>query len=338
MTDIDQKPTLEIPEPPGRRRPARLAVLALVAVPLLGEAGARVLEPYLRDVPEWGSKDLDEKVDGMVAREGTGADVVFLGSSAVNRGFDGDLFADLTGLTSFNAAIDGSSPRLLEVFINEVVEPTLDPDIVIIGLTSRAFNDSALSQQELFDTYLDSMGRAEFLGTAPIKASLETFAEKYSAFLRHRPALRNPKQLLDAIRGIELNAPPETTDPPYEVDELWADQMAIRSLAHYEIGDLELGALARTVDTLQAAGVRVVLVDLPVVVEDWAALHPDGIANIDAFHETLAAFAAEHGVELIETSRGQTWPIEQFRDPVHLKSVGPARLTRLLADQIAASS
>ena len=149
MTDIDQKPTLEIPEPPGRRRPARLAVLALVAVLLLGEGVARILEPYLRDVPVWGSEDLDEKVDGMVALAGTGADAVFLGSSAVNRGFDGDLFADLTGLTTFNAAIDGSSPRLLEVFINEVVGPTLDPDIVIIGLTSRAFNDSAHLPPEL---------------------------------------------------------------------------------------------------------------------------------------------------------------------------------------------
>ena len=336
MTDIDQQPKLEAPDPSGRRRPARVAVIALIAVLLLGEAGARILEPYLRNVPEWGSNDLDEKVADMEALNGAGADVVFMGSSAVNRGFDGDLFSELVGQTAFNAAIDGSSPRLIEVFIDEVVEPTLDPTVVIIGLTSRAFNDNALSQQELLDTYLTSSGRAAFLGTAPIKQRLEELAEKGSAFLRHRPALRSPRQLIDALRRIELTETPETTDRPYEVDETWANQMATRSLAGYEIGGLELEALARTVDKMSAAGVRVVLVDLPVVVEDWAALHPDGLANIEAFHEALAAFAAEHDVELVDT-REETWPIDQFRDPVHLNTVGQERLTRLMAEHLTGS-
>jgi hypothetical protein len=31
----------------------------------------------------------------------------------------------------------------------------------------------------------------------------------------------------------------------------------------------------------------------------------------------------------------ETWPVEQFRDPVHLNSVGQARLTRLIADRLA---
>ncbi len=338
MTDLDQQPKLETPDPPGRHRPALVAVIALVAILLLGEAGARILEPYLRYVPDWGSNDLDDKVAAMEALDGAGADVVFMGSSAVNRGFDGDFFAQLTGRTAFNAAIDGSSPRLIEMFIDEVVEPTLHPDFVVIGLTSRAFNDNAVTQQELLQIYLASNGRAAFLGTAPIKQTLEEFAEQGSAFLRHRPALRNPRQLFDAIRRIEIEIPPETTDPPYEVDELWASQMAARSLTEYEIGGLELEALARTVDKLEAAGVTVVLIDLPVVVDDWAALHPDGTANIEAFHAALAAFAADHGVELIDTTREEIWPIEQFRDPVHLNTVGQERLTRLIAERLAALS
>ncbi len=334
MTDIDEQTKIDIPDPPGRFRPARLAVIALVAILVLGEAGARILEPRFPSIPSWGSDDLDEKAQAMVELEGTGADVVFMGSSAVNRGFDSELFADVTGLSAFNAAIDGSSPRLLEVFIEEVVEPTLDPDVVIIGLTSRAFNDNALTQQELFDVYLNSEGRADFLGTASVKQRLEMFAARYSAFLRLRPSLRNPKQLLDAIRGGNPDSPPEIADPPYEVNELWATRMADRSLADYEIGDVELGALARTVDRLKAEGVKVVLVDLPVVEDDWAALHPNGVADINAFHEALAAFAAEHAVDLVDTWE-ETWPVDQFRDPVHLNQVGQARLTRLLADYLA---
>jgi lysophospholipase L1-like esterase len=334
MTDIDQLPKTDNPDQPGRRRPARLAVIALVAVLALGEAGARILEPRFPSIASWGSDDLDEKAQAMVELEGTGADVVFMGSSAVNRGFDDELFADVTGLSAFNAAIDGSSPRLLEVFIEEVVEPTLNPDVVIIGLTSRAFNDNALTQQELFELYLNSDGRAEWLGSASAKQRLETFAAQYSAFLRVRPFLRNPKQLLDAIRGVNPDPAPETTDPPYEVNELWATRMADRSLTAYEIGDVELGALARTVDRLAAEGVKVVLVDLPVVEDDWAALHPNGVADINAFHEALAAFAAERAVDLVDTWE-ETWPVDQFRDPVHLNQVGQARLTRLLADYLA---
>ena len=334
MTDLDQHPTTETPDQPGRRRPARVAVVALLAVLVLGEAGARILEPRLPSVASWGSEDLDEKAQAMLDLEGTGADVVFMGSSAVNRGFDSELLADVTGLTAFNAAVDGSSPRLFEVFIKEVVGPTLHPQVVIIGLTSRAFNDNALTQQELFELYLNSEGRAEWLGTASIKQRLETFAARYSAFLRVRPFLRNPKQLLDAIRGLNPDPAPETTDPPYEINQIWADQMATRSLTDYEIGDVELGALARTVDRLAAEGVKVVLVDLPVVENDWAALHPNGVADINAFHEALAAFAAEHAVDLVDTWE-ETWPIDQFRDPVHLNLVGQARLTRLLADYLA---
>lgn len=336
MTDIDQLPKTDTPDQPGRYRPARLAVIALVAVLALGEAGARILEPRFPSVASWGSDDLDEKAQAMVDLEGTGANVVFMGSSAVNRGFDSGLFAEVTGLTAFNAGVDGSSPRLLEVLIKEVVEPTLHPDVVIIGLTSRAFNDNALTQKELFDLYLNSNGRAEWLGSASVKVRLETLAARYSAFVRLRPFLRNPRQLADAIRGVNPDPEPETTDPSYEVNELWATNMAVNSLADYEIGDVELGALARTVDRLKTEGVKVVLVDLPVVEEDWAALHPNGVADINAFHEALAAFAAEHAVDLVDTWE-ETWPVDQFRDPVHLNLVGQARLTRLLADYLAAA-
>jgi lysophospholipase L1-like esterase len=60
------------------------------------------------------------------------------------------------------------------------------------------------------------------------------------------------------------------------------------------------------------------------------------VADINAFHEALAAFAAEHAVDLVDTWE-ETWPVDQFRDPVHLNLVGQARLTRLLADYLAAA-
>jgi len=335
MAIIDEQTTIEPTGEPGRRSPAGLVVIAIVAVLLLGEVGARILEPRLPTVDYWGSEDLDEKAGAMVDLQGTGADVVFLGSSAVNRGFDSSLFADLTGAPSFNAAVDASSPRLLEAFIEEVVRPTLDPKVLVIGLTSREFNDNALTQQELLDRYLNSTGRAEFLGTASVKQRLEGLADKLSAFVRLRPVLRQPNQLIDAVRGTNPD-PPEKTDPPYTVDRIWAQQMASRSLTDYEIGDLELGALGRIVDALEAAGVMVVLVDMPVVEDDWAKLHPDGVANINAFHQALAAFAAARDVDLMDTWE-ETWPVEQFRDPVHLNSVGQARLTRLIADRLTGS-
>lgn len=333
MTDIDEQPTSETTRGPVRRRPARLAVIVIVAVLLFGEAGARILEPRLPALDSWGSSNLDDKIEAVLDLQGTGLDVVFLGSSAVNRGFDANLFTDLTGATAFNAGVDASSPRLMEVLLEEVVLPTLDPDVVVIGLTSRAFNDNALTQQEILDRYLNSVGRAEFRDTTSIKQRLESVADQVSAFVRLRPLLRQPKQLIDAIRGKSIT-PPETTDPPYTIDPNWAQQMANRALADYQIGDLEMGALGRVVDALQADGVLVVLVDLPVVEDDWADLHPHGVADINAFHAALAAFASGRNIDLIDT-REESWPIDQFRDPVHLNLVGQERLTRMVAGFLA---
>jgi hypothetical protein len=260
-----------------------------------------------------------------------------MGSSIVNAGIDPVLFADLSGAVAYNASLNATSPRLLEVWAGEIVLPRLHPDLVVIGLSSRELNDHGISQTEQYDRYTGSIGRAFEIDQPSLSQRLQHAAADVSALFRLRSDLRRPFAVFNQLRGTasqtvqltEQGAITRLRDMEYHVTDVFRQRTVGQDLIDYEIGGLELGALGRLVDEIRATGAEVLLVDMPVMEADYIPMHPNGQADLDEYRATLEQFATEHDVPLA-TPGNDPWPASHFADPLHLNQTGVDRLTTWL--------
>jgi hypothetical protein len=158
-----------------------------------------------------------------------GVDVVFLGSSMVDVGIDPETFVENSDWAevAYNAALSSASLGLIEVWANEVVFPLLQPRVVVIGISSRELNDNGLAQQQSHDRYMESIGRAEYLGELSIKQGLELAAEDVSALYRLRKLIRVPGDFADLLLGTtkdntitEYGYETRMNDRRYQVSEI----------------------------------------------------------------------------------------------------------------------
>ena len=195
MTIVDDAP------PPNQARAPRLRVVvaATIAIVLLAELGVRAASGPLQEPRAFHNWEAQNKVTRMdqLSRQG-GASVVFMGSSMMNAGIDPELFRQ--GRTDprppFLAAINGSDPRMDEVWLRYVAVPRLKPSTVVIGLTSRDFNDAVRPQQ--YSLFVSSPGAEEAMGTESALDEAERRLADVSYLVRYRDELRKP---VETLRG-----------------------------------------------------------------------------------------------------------------------------------------
>ena len=127
-----------------------------------------------------------------------GASVVFMGSSMMNAGIDPEAFHEGRSdpRPPFLAAINGSDPRMDEVWLRYVAVPRLKPSTVVIGLTSRDFNDAVRPQQ--YSLFVSSPGAEEAMGTESALDAAERRLADFSYLVRYRDELRKP---VETVRG-----------------------------------------------------------------------------------------------------------------------------------------
>lgn len=324
-----------------KARKASLLVLAVAIIVFgLAEAAARAIEPHLPAPVLWGDLETQLKVAQMdrVATTG-GADVVFLGSSIVNAGIDPALFAELSesGTVVYDAALNATSPQLLELWVEEIVLPRLQPDLAIIGLSSRELNDHGISQAEQYDRYVESIERAFEIGQVTIPQRIDQAMSNVSAVVRLRSEIRRPFTIFNELRGTtssllgltDQGAGTRLRHVEYHVSEEFRDRTANRDLVDYQIGGVELGALGRLIGEIRSTGAEVLLVDMPVMEADYIPMHPNGQADLDAYRAALREFADQNGVQLA-IPPDQPWPADHFADPLHLNQTGVDEITTWL--------
>jgi hypothetical protein len=320
---------------PSRR--GRVAVIVL-AVLLLSELAARVLAGGLPN-PDWNFAQTDRKVAQMEAMAAAGetAAVVLIGNSSVNSAFLPDDLAALTGLGDFfNAGLDGSSMRQTEDWTLNVVVPLIDPQTVVIGLTSRDLNDASSSNAEVYRNYLNSRGRARFLGEETMGQRVQRALSDLSALVRISPFIRDPASLITQYNP----AGPDTGEFVLPGEEYAPRQLDItrtreRALNDYTLGGVELEALGRLVDELERQSIGVVVMEMPYVGADYLDLHPNGAADYDAYRQTVAAFTDDRGLAYIDLT-DYPWTTAEFYDFLHVNSAGIAIVNDLLADGLLA--
>ena len=321
----------------GLHRRGIKTVVIVLAVLLVTELIARVLASGLPN-PDWNFAQTDRKVAEMqaLADAGTSVDLVLLGNSSVNGAFTDQGVAAATGVERvFNAGLDGSSMRQTEDWALNVVVPLLSPETVVIGLTSRDLNDAGSSNAEVFRDYLNSRGRARFLGEETIGQRVQRALSEVSALVRISPFLRDPASLITqydpngpatgefVLPGEEYNPRPLDTTRTRE-----------RALNDFTLGGIELESLARLVDGLEGQGITVVIMEMPFIAEDYLELHPNGAADYAAYRDVVASFTAERDIPYIDLTT-YPWTTSEFYDFLHVNSAGIEIINQLLADGLA---
>lgn len=339
---MDQENTPSVPTSPHRWR--RIAAITAVAL-VVAELGAWALEPLLPSPNPWPTDQTAVKANQIMglAAAGSSVDAVFLGSSVVVEGIDPLAFnGTAEELTGYNAALDGASMKAAALWAEEFVLPSLDPRVVVVGITTRDLNDGGTSQEEFFRSLSASRGLRDIrLQTGLWKWVNEV--SQTSALLRLRPVLRQPGTILRHLMGqtgpSEPSPGPFGSEPldetafTYNDSESWHRLWRTRHFDHFAIGGEELSALEGLIGSALAQGREVVLVEMPVH-NDYVKSQPGGEAALAELHEVLTSLAQPEGVHLI-SPLGAYGP-EDFRDPAHLNPEAAEQLAVDLASYVAA--
>ena len=321
---------------PRLRRPGGKTVAIVVAVLIVVELVARVLASGLPD-PDWNFAQTDRKVADMeaLAAAGKTVDVVLLGNSSVNGAFVTDELERLSGIDAiFNAGLDGSSMRQTEDWALNVVVPLLAPETVVIGLTSRDLNDASSSNAEVFNNYLNSRGRARFLGEETNGQRMQRALSNVSALVQISPFVRDPASLITQYNPAgpatgEFVLPGEDY-APRAID---ITRTRERALNDFALGGIELEALTNLVQSLESQGIDVIVMEMPYVAEDYLDLHPNGEADYQAYRQLVEGFTTTQGLPYIDLT-DYPWTTAEFYDFLHVNSAGIAVVQQLVADAL----
>ncbi|MFN8016559.1 MAG: hypothetical protein U0P45_00385 [Acidimicrobiales bacterium] len=350
--------------PARRRRRARRsgpwAVAAIiVAVILLANAAAAVIGP---NIPRRSGSEERAfiKADQMYRRSGPTA-VAFLGSSETAGGIVPSTVAahapDLDGGV-YNAALAGTFLPTYRDWADEVVVPTLDPDVVVIGMLPMTVADIPAKEGPLAGytkarrAYLSAIDQIS--GGELGRVGWE--ARQRSALVRYRPWLRQPQLLAKGIRNTLTGEEPKgrpagtgmdwsketnpatvaaNTGPDGEVFDYHqqslpvdADPLGAAIYRAFAQGTEDLVPLERFTAHLQARGVTPVVLLLPV---DRGPLAKGGadLATLDGWARDVEAWGKEHGVP-VRDEFTKDWSSDLFHDRNHLDEAGAEQLSTVV--------
>jgi hypothetical protein len=316
----------------------------MVAVLFAAEIAARMIEPLIPATKGWPTTQMAAKVDQMteLATSSTDVSVVFLGSSSMDQDVNPVVFNDTSsGLISYNASLNGLSVRTLELWALDVVLPALDPEIVVIGLTTRELNDGGTPQQDLLSRLAASRGLRE-LKTGKLNDPV-SIAEDSLALLRIRESLRRPFSLalqlfggdtgeVSSLPGPYGQRKPGERDFTYDFSDRWREEWTNEDMRDFAMGGEEADALARMIAVMTNQDRIVVLVPLPTS-SDYATVQPGGIDSISGFRTLLSNVARSEGARLVEPALDLE--NRDFRDPAHLNPVAAEEYAMALAQHLA---
>jgi hypothetical protein len=272
-----------------RHRFGRVLAVA-AAVLLLTELGVRVIEDRLPPPPDWYTPEYgvkDEQMAALAARNG-GASVVFIGSSVIDVAIDPSALDNpaTDGRPAYNAGLIGANLEMVDVWSEHVVEPALQPDVVIIGVSSRDVNRNGAGLETQTPGFYKLPAVRRLLGTESLLEKVERRAGDVSRIVRYRTVLRRPLEAVfgydspdrNLAKNTELGQELHLAGDSYQDSPNVLSFFRAEPLLAYSASDAQFGALRRTVERLEGRGVRVILLDVPVT-EQYVSLHPQGAAD-----------------------------------------------------------
>lgn len=226
-------------------------------------------------------------------------------------------------------------------WLEHVVVPRVHPAVVVIGTTSLELNDNGITQRDFFRRLRTSDAARRLTGSSGLLGRAEDWLEERSFLVRYRGELRRPTSLVDfgardkprAVGpGGTLTAFAEFLSRPYAISPVFQRRTEEESYHRYAVGGVQIAALGRTVDRLRGAGIRVVIVQMPVT-EDFVSLHPAGIRDVRRYERALDRFARSRETTLLDAT-GHFRDRIFFVDPLHLNAAGRRRFTEFIAPML----
>lgn len=323
-----------------RKRQGAVSAMSFAAVLIAVELLARASAPTLPiDPGKWPRTEIAQKLDQMrtYANRGTEVQVIFAGSSLMAGGVDPAAFTRRSGISSYNAAFAGPSVRTVAVWVADIIEPLLSPDVVVLGVQSREVSDNGPKNERMYEVFLASPGYKQ--ATSSLGSAIGGL-EDISYFLRYRLAFREPSVLFEAdspsalaearVRH-EIGPRGRRNDTPgtFHRRKGLMSSLYQRTLVDFSVGGPEMEALAQLHRELEARGVELILLNMPVTEHYWDA-HEDPSGDRATYRRALHKFVEEKGVTLIDAEKafGSNDP---FRDPMHLDVPARKLLARALA-------
>lgn len=312
-----------------------MAVAVLVVLLLAGERFARAVAPLPAD-RVWPDVEAQVKADHaqeVGARDGR-EEVIFTGSSISDAAFAPDVVAGgVPGdLSMYNYAQEGSAAATSAEFVRVAVLDQVDPDLVIMGLTSNELNDGGTTQRELEELQRNSRGFRVAAGTPTVADRINEWFTTRSDLLAHRPVLRDPYRLFRE-HGTTAKAPwndPDTgallrhRENSYEAPVTDDPEAAARLEAVYgnfAVGGHQLSAVRDLAAAVRDRGGSLVVVELPVFLPGFLATIDDGAALLEKTHDALVELEQEACVERLDL-RSMLQEERYWSDPVHVNGAG----------------
>ncbi|MTV27242.1 hypothetical protein FTX61_17750 [Nitriliruptoraceae bacterium ZYF776] len=329
----------------GRRSRGWVVLVCALVVLLAAELGVRAVASSLPPAPRFPNPFADAKLRQMEARGDV--EVVLLGSSIVNAGLAVEPVArglDRPVVDVYNAALPAAGIELWEVWQRDVVEPALDPDVVLVGVSIRDVNDTTYTAGQV-EGFVASDGFALATGGGDLLTRIDAVASRWSALVRYRAVLRQPGSVLAWRRGEEVEGWPRQdidgsgrylgfdTDTYRPADAERFEELRDGAMADFRPWGRKRAALERTLARIRADGATPVLVRLPALHDVLVDGEVVTTADVTAFDRELAAVAGTGDTVLVDLAELDDRP-ELFADEYHLNGRGVAEVGDLLARRL----
>lgn len=323
---------------------------ALIATLLLGaELGMRGIDARLIQPLRWHEWEAQAKagqIDDLATKGG--APVVAVGTSAMHFALDPlQLRAELPGSPRiYNAALPGGIPRIMDIWTEQVVFPKLRPKLLLLGVNSTDVNDGG-TQATFYRVFRDSKEVRRLTGRSSVIEKMDYRISSWSALWRFRTWIRKPVTFVnwvqgdrplnpgDAIKafGLDISRRRRAVDASPEKVQDFVDRRRNSWLRNYTIGGVESAALREIVERARNAGMKVVIVEMPIG-DYYLRAHPNGEQDYLKFRQEIAALVRETGSSFLDASRSVTPTPDYFADFVHLNGKGTTAFTSYLAKEL----
>jgi hypothetical protein len=320
---------------PGLHR-GRKVLVCIVAVLLLAELGTRVIASHLPTPLLWQSYETQRKVQQIdaLSKKG-GAKVVFLGSSLPDVGIEPSIVDQKIGggVTSYNAGLASSIPRMTASWAEHVVIPELHPRVLVLCLDAYDLGaEGGAGRTVFYNAFLDSAGARQAMHTEdPIQLANRLIGQ-YSDLWRYKVQLRDPQTVLHAVEGDKPPVAAEAADIDAggreTEDQNFPFQNQPRvSVTDWSLGQKDVKAVRQLITYAAKRSISVVLVDMPVT-NQLVDRMPHGEASYTEFDRDLFDIAASTHTKVLYFDNIRSDSL--FLDDIHLNHAGADMLSAKL--------
>jgi hypothetical protein len=321
-------------EQPSHR--LRTVIACMVVVVLLAELFTRLIAHDLPAPLQWDTYETQKKVQQIDALSSRGgADVVFLGSSLVDLGIDPQTFDRVVGngVTSYNAGLESSIPRMTEVWTEDIVIPKLHPKVLVLGVGAYDFDANGGNRTAYLNAFLASSGAKATMGKDDPIQTANRWLGDVSSLWYHKDQLRDPETVVRAIfdrkQPTEIDAADLSSDGRQtETQNNSFVNVPRLNITNWKLGYKDVDAVKRLIAFAAQRKISVILVDMPVT-NQFIDRMPHPQSDFRTFQNELSAVGAQSHSQVLSFDSIRSTSL--FSDDLHLNRKGAEFFSTLLA-------